>query len=292
VTVTAIVVSALGVSVSAALPAAAGAGQSTLSAGQELHAGQYLVSTSSQYTLNMQRDGNLVIYDNGKATWATNTNGTGSADFVIMQDDGNLVVYTGAGKPVWASNTVGSGSHNNLVMQDDGNLVIYTASGKAVWASNTVTGSGGSSVGNAIVKAAAGMHNTPYCYDGGNTSGPSHGDGNVDGATKCGSGVKGFDCTGLALYAVYQATHIVLPHGQGIENVRGGTRITSESNLAPGDIILFGGTWTDYEHVGIYAGGGKMWDANIAYPPYHDGVQERSLAWETAALNFIGAIRF
>ena len=50
-----------------------------------------------------------------------------------------------------------------------------------------------------------------------------------------------------------------------------------------------------YEHVGIYAGNGKVWDANLGYSPYADGVQERTLAWETSgsgALNFIGAVRF
>lgn len=155
-------------------------------------------------------------------------------------------------------------------------------------------------VGSKIVAAAASMQGEHYCYDGGSSSGPTHGKGNADGATDCGpSSVKGFDCTGLALYAVYQATHIVLPHGQGIENVKGGTRITRESQLQPGDVILFGGTWTNYQHVGIYAGiqNGQMmmWDANLGYAPYPDGVQKRSLAWETSGsggLNFIGAVRF
>jgi hypothetical protein len=38
-----------------------------------------------------------------------------------------------------------------------------------------------------------------------------------------------------------------------------------------------------------------VWDANLGYSPYADGVQERTLAWETSgsgALNFIGAVRF
>ena len=278
---------------------------SQLCAPGSMSAGKYLHSPSGQYKLNMQSDGNLVIYDNGSPTWASGTAGTGSANFVAMQADGNLVIYTSGGKALWASRTSGSGSHNFLAMQNDGNLVVYTSGGKALWASKTagsgLIGSGGSepagnSAGNAIVNAAAAEHNASYCWDGGSTTGPTHGDGNKDGATKCGSAsIKGFDCTGLALYAVYQATHIVLPHGLGIENVKGGTRITSEADLQPGDIILFGGTWTNYEHVGIYAGSGKMWDANVGYAPYPNGVQERTLAWETSGsggLNFIGAVRF
>ena len=103
-----------------------------------LHACQYLYSPSEQYRVIMQTDGNLVIYTSaGKALWASNTAGTGSANYLAMQGDGNLVVYTSAGKPVWASNTVGSGSANHLDMQNDGNLVVYTGAGKAAWASGT-----------------------------------------------------------------------------------------------------------------------------------------------------------
>jgi len=176
----------------------------------------------------------------------------------------------------------------------------YPANGDNIqlWACNTHPEQEWSlgSVGSKIVAAAASMQGKHYCFGGGSISGPTHGVGNKDGATKCGpTTTTGFDCTGLTLYAVYQVTHIVLPHGQGIENVKGGTRITSESQLQPGDVILFGGSWTSYAHVGIYAGNGKMWDANLGGAPYPDGVQERTLAWETSGphgLNFIGAVRF
>jgi surface antigen len=113
----------------------AAAGGSTLSAGQQLRAGQDLVSPGGQYTLVMQDDGNLVTYGNGCVIWASNTAGVGSSDYLVMQDDGNLVIYTSAGKPVWASNTAGVGSSDYLAMQGDGNLVVYTSSGKPVWAS-------------------------------------------------------------------------------------------------------------------------------------------------------------
>ena len=72
-----------------------------------LHAGQALYSPSERYELTMQTDGNLVVYDNGKAIWASNTSGTGSANYMVMQNDGNVVVYTSAGKAVWASGTSG-----------------------------------------------------------------------------------------------------------------------------------------------------------------------------------------
>lgn len=240
----------------------------------------------------MQTDDNLVVYTSaGQPIRASNTAGTGSANYVAMQGDGNLVVYTSSGKPVLASNTTGTGSNNFLAMQDDGNLVVYTSASKPVWASKTAgSGSGGS----AIVNFAAAMKGKHYCWDGGSTSGPTHGAGNFNGeAPDCASAsTVGFDCTGLTLYAVYQATHILLPHGQGIENVKGGMLIQSQSQLLPGDIILFGGSITNYVHVGIYAGNGYMWDANTAIAPYPDGVQERTVKWETAALKFDGAVRF
>jgi CHAP domain len=115
--------------------AKAAAGGSTLSAGQELQAGEDLVSSGGQYTLIMQSDGNLVTYGNGCVIWASNTAGTGSGNYLAMQGDGNLVIYTSAGKPVWASNTAGTGNGNSLNMQVDGNLVVYTSAGKPVWAS-------------------------------------------------------------------------------------------------------------------------------------------------------------
>lgn len=125
----------LAVSPVTAPAAAAAAGGSILSAGQQLLAGQELVSVGGQYQLIMQTDGNLVIYGNGCVVWASNTAGTGTNNDLVMQTDGNLVIYTSAGRPVWASGTAGSGSSNDLNMQPDGNLVVYTSAAKPVWAS-------------------------------------------------------------------------------------------------------------------------------------------------------------
>jgi hypothetical protein len=111
-----------------------GGGAGTLKAGQILHAGQSLASPNGQYTLDMQTDGNLVVYGNGCVIWNSGTEGTGSANYLEMQTDGNLVVYTSAGKAVWNSGTEGTGSANYLYMQNDGNLVVYTSANSAVWA--------------------------------------------------------------------------------------------------------------------------------------------------------------
>jgi len=106
-----------------------------LTANQELTANQSLASCNGEYTLIMQSDGNLVLYQGSTALWASGTVGSG-ADEAIMQGDGNFVVYTGSGTPVWASNTAGdTGAY--LDVQDDGNVVIYGASGSALWSTGT-----------------------------------------------------------------------------------------------------------------------------------------------------------
>ncbi len=51
--------------------------------------------------LKLQTDGNLVIYDsNGKATWATGTNGK-SAGWLVLGSDGSLRLYDASGTQVW-----------------------------------------------------------------------------------------------------------------------------------------------------------------------------------------------
>ena len=72
----------------------------------------------------------------GTAIWSTKTPGR-SNSYLAMQSDGNLVLYSN-GAAYWATGMKGSGSY--LVMQTDGNLVMYRPSGNsriAVWSSGT-----------------------------------------------------------------------------------------------------------------------------------------------------------
>ena len=106
-----------------------------LTSNQELTANQSLASCNGDYTLTMQGDGNLVLYQSGTALWSSSTAGSG-ADEAIMQGDGNFVLYTSSGTPVWASNTAGNtGAYLNV--QNDGNVVVYSASGAALWSTGT-----------------------------------------------------------------------------------------------------------------------------------------------------------
>jgi Beta-galactosidase len=107
----------------------------TLTAGHELTSGQSLASCNGDYTLTMQGDGNLVLYQGGTALWASNTSGS-AADEAVMQGDGNFVLYTSSGSAVWSSGTAGNDGAS-LAVQNDGNVVLYSASGSALWATGT-----------------------------------------------------------------------------------------------------------------------------------------------------------
>jgi hypothetical protein len=119
-----------------------------LNPGESLRRGGRKSSPNGRFHLDMQQDGNLVLYrtDDNKPIWHTDTwarvFGTHyGGDIVIMQTDGNLVVYSqdtiDRQMAIWDSKTNGRGE-NYLRVQDDGNLVIYaTGTVNAQWASGT-----------------------------------------------------------------------------------------------------------------------------------------------------------
>ncbi len=109
-----------------------------LQPGQSLLPGQHLTSVNGWLSLQLQGDGNLVLYRTQPMTplWATHTDGQPIAQ-AVLQGDGNLVLYRTDGQPAWDSGTHGQ-PVATLVLQDDGNLVLYRADGSAAWASGTV----------------------------------------------------------------------------------------------------------------------------------------------------------
>jgi hypothetical protein len=104
--------------------------------------GEKIVSTNNQYELEMQLDGNLVLFQispiSRKALWSTYTGGLNTYQAKI-QTDGHLVVYGADNHVYWASSHYRPGTNTSyfLIMQDDGNLVIYPDSnmveGTAIW---------------------------------------------------------------------------------------------------------------------------------------------------------------
>ncbi|KAL5983030.1 hypothetical protein ACLOJK_017110 [Asimina triloba] len=111
--------------------------EDTLFNGEKLLTNEFL--ENGPYKFIMQGDCNLVLYNNGKALWASGTQGNGNSCYLLLQNNGNLVVFSGS-DVVWSSRSTRGPNSYRLVIQTDGNVVIY---GGAIWATNTVQGSKG-----------------------------------------------------------------------------------------------------------------------------------------------------
>ena len=106
------------------------------SPGWEMNVGSKYYSDNRHCYIELQTDGNLVLYRESDrfAFWASGTHG--DIPNVQFQSDGNLVMYDKGGSAVWSSNTHNKGA-KRMVMQDDGNFVMYDGEDKAVWSTHT-----------------------------------------------------------------------------------------------------------------------------------------------------------
>lgn len=118
-----------------------------------------------------------------------------------------------------------------------------------------------SGFGAAVVAAASAWLGEPYSYAGGTYTGPTVGVCTA-GAAANDCHIVGFDCSGLVMYAIAQASGgaIRLPHSAD-QQTRGGTPVDRNA-MAPGDLISFTdpGSSTAH-HIGIYIGAGQMVNA-------------------------------
>ncbi len=105
-----------------------------LGSAQVLGVNDTVTSCDGRFSLVMQGDGNLVLYQGGRAIWSTGTPGRGGA-FATLQSDGNFVLYTRNSKALFSTRTANRPGAI-LAVQDDGNVVVYQG-GVARWASNT-----------------------------------------------------------------------------------------------------------------------------------------------------------
>jgi hypothetical protein len=102
-----------------------------------LFRGQRLQSSGCGFHVDMQSDGNLVVYggtNNNTAYWSSGTAGSGGL-YVIMRNDGNFVMYDSSGGAVWYTGTQGTGT-DRVIMQHDGNFVAYNYYG-STWSTHT-----------------------------------------------------------------------------------------------------------------------------------------------------------
>jgi GH25 family lysozyme M1 (1,4-beta-N-acetylmuramidase) len=222
-----------------------------LSPGQGLSRGQSVGSCDGRFVLAMQTDGNLVLYSNGIAAWASDTSGTAS-EVAAMQGDGNLVLYSATGCPLWASKTDGHPG-SDLAVQNDGNLVIY-GGGNALWSSGSgpilpaPTGCGGLG-SNTSLSSGASVVACGGCF-----SLILQGDGNLvvykDGAGAVWS-------SGTAGQGGYTAA--MQPDGDLVLYARTGCPIwSSGSGGHPGATLAV----QDDGNLVVYAGGTAVWSSN------------------------------
>lgn len=137
-----------------------------------------------------------------------------------------------------------------------------------------------SPVGTAILNAALAQRGVPYVYGGGNQYGPTNG---------------GFDCSGLVVYAVYQATGKVLYHQAAYQwqhsATEGAVRV-AQANLQRGDIVFFAASGTPNApgHVGIY--NGLVNGSPTVIDAYDTGYPVGLRYFSQESGGFSGAIRF
>jgi|GEM_PF-4825233 len=106
---------------------------SSLPAGKKLKIGQSLTTSDYRFSLLMQGNGNLTLFNNDGHVemWSTKTLGKQAA-YAEMQADGNFVLKTATGAVVWSTNTSGNPGAL-LTMGSEGNLVVFTTTGKIAW---------------------------------------------------------------------------------------------------------------------------------------------------------------
>jgi lysophospholipase L1-like esterase len=110
-------------------------GCGTIGTGEGIVPGQTVTSCDGGYVLNMQLDGNLVLYkSNGTPLWASNTVNQPAAQ-ADLTADGNFVVLGALGNVLWQSASGGQAAAR-LFVQGDGNMVIYNNDGP-VWSTGT-----------------------------------------------------------------------------------------------------------------------------------------------------------
>ncbi|MFE9328232.1 C40 family peptidase [Nocardia sp. NPDC052278] len=123
--------------------------------------------------------------------------------------------------------------------------------GNGSGAPNTPTGS----FAQAVIDAARRWIGTPYVWGGGDANGPTSG---------------GFDCSGLTLYAIYQASggQLRLPHYTQAQQDHPSAQPVPFDKKQPGDLVFFTEPGaTDSHHVGIYAGRNEQGQDLLLHSP-------------------------
>lgn len=116
--------------------------------------------------------------------------------------------------------------------------------------------------GQQIAQRAMTWLGWPYSWDAGDANGPTYGVA-VDHDSRNDGHVRGFDCSGLVIYAV--APWLGVSHDAASQYTEAGSVHPALSSLQPGDLVFWSkdGTIGGIGHVAIYIGNG-----NVVQAPY------------------------
>lgn len=124
---------------SVSLPAiTAPAGCGSIVPGEGLKPGQTVVSCDGRFTLNMQLDGNLVLYMGQDTVLMASGTVNQDAAQMDLSTDGRLVVRGTFGEALFSVGGGGTGDVR-LFVQNDGNVVIYNGNGSPLWSTGTAS---------------------------------------------------------------------------------------------------------------------------------------------------------
>ncbi len=115
--------------------------------------------------------------------------------------------------------------------------------------------------GKKIVEAAKSMEGYPFSLVAGDENGPTYGY-EEDIYPYCNdTKVKGFNASGLTLYAVAQVCGIILDHNiqSQYDYAYNHGLLLPLKQVKPGDIVFFGYNDNKIYDVGVYSGNNKMW---------------------------------
>jgi len=132
--------------------------------------------------------------------------------------------------------------------------------------------------GSKIVSCAlAQVDKWPYSWGGGDDHGPTHGLKMVKSPYCDDRNVKGFDCSGLSKYCVYQGTGISVPHTVDAQHKQC-KNLRPSSEIKPGDLVFY-----DYYHVAIFIGNNEMVEA-VGHDAQCHGILMKRTGFRTRGL--------
>jgi len=157
-----------------------------------------------------------------------------------------------------------------------------SSGGGGSWSSGPSAPSGGgwtAEKGKRAARRALSQLGMPYAWAGGGVGGPSYGVCSSSNGAPNDCNVRGFDCSGLVMYAWGQ----YWDHFAANQYWQAGSYHPSVGNLRPGDLLFWsdGGPWGAIHHVAIYVGGGDMVEA-----PYSGGYVQREPIGEYGSIDF------